>query len=101
VDAEYEVANWFAATHPGSAFANSLIAARPGPDRTRLTLFNERLTVRHATGEAERRVLRDTGEYRAALADLFGLALGEAEVGAILDALERKGARGASQPFFA
>ena len=101
VDAEYEIANWFAATHPTSAFANNLIAARPGPGRTRLTLFNERLVVRRATGEAERRVLRDAGEYRAALADLFGLTLSAAEVGTILDALERKGARGVPHPFFA
>jgi N-hydroxyarylamine O-acetyltransferase len=101
VDAEYEIANWFAATHPTSAFANNLIAARPGPDRTRLTLFNERLVVRRATGEAERRILRDAGEYRATLADLFGLTFSEAEVGAILDALDRKGTRGTSHPSFA
>ena len=101
VDAEYEVANWFAATHPGSAFANNLIVARPGPNRTRFTLFNERLMVRRHTGVAERRVLRDAGEYRTALADLFGLALAEAEVGVVLDVLERKGARGAWHPFFA
>lgn len=101
VDAEYEIANWFTATHPESAFANNLIAARPGPDGTRLTLFNDRLTVRHAIGAADRRFLRDAGEYRAALADLFGLELSEAEVNAILDAIDRKGTRGESHPFFA
>ncbi|MBV8614188.1 MAG: arylamine N-acetyltransferase, partial [Acetobacteraceae bacterium] len=101
VDAEYEIGNWFTATHPHSAFANNLIAARPGPNRTRLTLFNERLTVRNVTGEAERRVLRDAKECRTALADLFGLALSEAEVGAILSAVDRKGTRGPSHPFFA
>jgi N-hydroxyarylamine O-acetyltransferase len=101
VDMEYEIGNWFTATHPDSAFANNLIAARPGPGRTRLTLFNERLTVRHPTGEAERRALQDAGEYRAVLADLFGLALSEAEIGAILDAVDRKGTRGPSHPFFA
>jgi len=101
VDAEYEIANWFTATHPASAFANNLIAARPGPGRTRLTLFNERLTVRHATGEAERRSLQEAGEYRAVLADVFGLVLTEVEVAAILDAIDRKGTRGGSHPFFA
>ena len=73
IDAEYEIANWFTATHPASAFANNLIAARPGLNGTRLTLFNDRLAVRHAKGEVERRFLRDAGEYRAALADVFGL----------------------------
>jgi N-hydroxyarylamine O-acetyltransferase len=101
VDAEYAIANWFTATHPDSAFANNLIAARPGPERTRLTLFNERLTVRHSTGKAERRILRDASEYRAALADFFGLALSEAEIGGILDAVDRKAAGGPSHPFFA
>jgi N-hydroxyarylamine O-acetyltransferase len=100
-DAEYEIANWFAATHPASAFANNLIIARPGPGRTRLTLFNDRLTVRHPTGEAERRFLQSVGEYRAALADVFGLVLSEVEVAAILHAIDRKGLRGASHPFFA
>jgi N-hydroxyarylamine O-acetyltransferase len=101
VDAEYEIANWFTATHPASAFANNLIVARPGPDRTRLTLFNDRLTVRHAAGEAEQRFLQDAGEYRAALADIFGLVLSKVEVAAILDAIDRKGSRGGSHPFFA
>jgi N-hydroxyarylamine O-acetyltransferase len=100
VDAEYEIANWFAGTHPTSAFANNMIAVRPGPDRTRLTLFNDRLTVRRATGEAERRVLGGAAEYRAALADVFGLALSDAEVDGILDAIARKGAR-VPHPFFA
>jgi hypothetical protein len=45
VDAEYETGNWFTVTHPGSAFANNLIAARPGPGWMRLT-------VRPTTGEA-------------------------------------------------
>lgn len=101
VDAEYEIANWFTATHPSSAFAANLIAARPGPDGTRLTLFNDRLTIRHATGAVDRRFLQDAGEYRAVLADVFGLALSEVEVAAILDAIERRGTRGGFHPFFA
>jgi N-hydroxyarylamine O-acetyltransferase len=100
VDAEYEIGNWFTATHPDSTFANNLIVARPGPDRTRLTLFNERLTVRHATGEAERRILRKVDEYCTVLRDRFGLALSDVEIGAILRAVERKGTRGPSHPSF-
>jgi N-hydroxyarylamine O-acetyltransferase len=100
VDAEYEIANWFAGTHPTSAFANNMIAARPGPGRSRLTLFNERLTIRRVSGEAERRDLRSAAEYRAALADVFGLVLADAEVRGILEAIERKGAR-TPHPFFA
>src|SRR5258708_1181647 len=43
VDAEYEICNWFTASHPDSPYRSNLIAARPGPDRTRITLFNARL----------------------------------------------------------
>lgn len=101
VDAEYEVVNWFAATHPSSAFANNLIAVRPGPGRTRLTLFNDQLAVRHATGQAERQVLHSAGEVRDALADLFGLQVPLPEMNEILDAVARKGTRGPLHPFFA
>jgi N-hydroxyarylamine O-acetyltransferase len=100
VDAEYEIGNWFAATHPTSAFANNLMVARPGPARTRLTLFNNRLSIRHATGEAERQVLRD-GEFREVLADLFGLVLSSSEVEEVLNAVARKKIEGPPHPFFA
>jgi len=101
VDAEYEIGNWFTATHPGSPFASNLIAARPGPDRTRLTLFNERLAIRRADGGAEKRTLDDARELRDALADLFGLVLPAAEIDAMLDAVARKGTRGPTHPSFA
>jgi N-hydroxyarylamine O-acetyltransferase len=39
-DAEYEICNWFTATHPDSPYRSNLIAARPGPNKTRATLFN-------------------------------------------------------------
>jgi hypothetical protein len=63
-DAEYEIANRYTATHPANAFANNLIAARPGLDGTRLTLFHGRLTNRRPTGAADRRCLQNTGDYR-------------------------------------
>jgi N-hydroxyarylamine O-acetyltransferase len=59
VDAEYEICNWFTASHPQSPYLNNLIAARPGPDRTRLTLFNSRFNIRYPSGEADRRTLNN------------------------------------------
>lgn len=100
LDADYEVANWFTATHPDSVLANNFVVTRPGPDRTRLTLVNERLTIRRATGETDRRQLSGAGEIRAALADLFGLMLSEPEISAVLQAMERKGRPGTAHPFF-
>jgi N-hydroxyarylamine O-acetyltransferase len=101
VDAEYEIANWFAASHPDSPYRSNMIAARPGPNRTRITLFNARLNVRHANGEVERRTLDGAADYRTALADLFGLSLPETDLAAALATVESKGTRGAPHPFFA
>lgn len=101
VDAEYEICNWFTASHPGSPHRSNLIAARPGPGRTRITLFNARLNVRHATGEVERRTLNDKAEYRDVLAETFGLALSDADLAAALKTVAQRRARGAPHPFFA
>ena len=101
MDAEYEICNWFTASHPDSPYRSNLIAARPGPNRTRITLFNARLNVRHATGEVERRTLGGKSEYRDVLADTFGLKLSDADLAAALETVARKGTRGAPHPFFA
>src|SRR5277367_1514057 len=61
-DADYEVANWFAATHPNSMFVNNLIAARPGPGGIRNTFLNGRVSVRRRDGQVERRMLSDDAE---------------------------------------
>ena len=101
VDAEYEICNWFTASHPESPYRANLIAARPGPNRTRITLFNARLNVRHANGEVERRILADKAEYREVLAGTFGLDLPDADLATALETIARKGAQGAPHPFFA
>lgn len=101
VDAEYEICNWFTASHPDSPYRANLIAARPGPNRTRLTLFNARLNTRHADGKVERRILDGAAEYREVLANTFGLTLSDAELATALDTVAKKGAQGAPHPFFA
>jgi N-hydroxyarylamine O-acetyltransferase len=101
VDAEYEICNWFTASHPESPYRANLIATRPGPNRTRITLFNARLNVRHANGEVERRGLESVSDYRDVLAGTFGLALSDAELATALDTVTKRGAQGAPHPFFA
>lgn len=101
VDVEYEICNWFAGTHPESPYLNNIIAARPGPNRTRLTLFNARFTVRHATGAAERRMLEGEADYRNVLRDEFGLDLSDVDLKTALANAELRGTRGAPHPFFA
>lgn len=75
LDADYEVANWFTATHPDSIFTNNLIAARPGNGGRRHTLLNGWMSVRLADGRAERRMLESDADFDAALNLTFGLVL--------------------------
>jgi N-hydroxyarylamine O-acetyltransferase len=100
-DGEYEITNWYTGTHPDAPYQGNIIAARPGPDRTRITMFNRRVTVRHATGEADRRHLQDEAEFRIVLRDEFGLNMTDEEIRTCIDVMERKGEKGAPHPFFA
>jgi len=72
-----------------------------GPNKTRLTLFNTRFNVRHASGEVERRILQDEADYRRVLREDFGITLSDAELRAALAHVERRGTRGPPHPFFA
>lgn len=100
-DAEYEICNWFTGTHPQSPYLNNMIAALPGPKGTRLTLFNARFNVRHASGAVERRTLESKEDYRSVLRNQFGIVLSEDDLETALTNVERRGTRGAPHPFFA
>jgi N-hydroxyarylamine O-acetyltransferase len=101
VDAEYEICNWFTASHPQSPYLNNLIAARPGPDRTRLTLFNARFNVRYPSGDVDRRTLGSREEFCEVLTNDFGIRLSESELQKALANMELRGTHGAPHPFFA
>ena len=64
-------------------------------------MFNSRLTVRHATGKSERRLLKDEAEFRSVLREEFGLNMSDDEVRTCMLVMERKGQKGAPHPFFA
>jgi N-hydroxyarylamine O-acetyltransferase len=98
---DFEVANWFTATHPASPFVSNLIVARPGPQGTHNTLFNGKVTVRRPGNRAERSRLDKEGDFRAVLGGTFGLTLSDADLTEALEAMDRKGTRGATHPFFA
>lgn len=85
---DYEMANWFTATHPAGLFTNNLLAARPEPDR-RYTLFNRDFTIRHRDGRVERRTLADAGDLAEVLTHCFRVALpaGDADVRAAWERL--------------
>src|SRR4030095_8708345 len=88
-DGEYEIVNWYTGTHPDAPYRSNIIAARPGPNRTRITMFNARVTVSHVTGEAERRRLSDEAEFRSVLRDEFGLRMTDEEIRICIDVMER------------
>lgn len=71
LDGDYEVPNWFTATHPGSHFRRDLMVARVTP-QARYTLLHGRLTVRTPEGRMERRIL-DADQIEQALSETFGL----------------------------
>ena len=97
---DYEVANWYTATHPASPFVSNMIVARPGPDGARQTFLNGRVSVRRPSGQVERRMLEDTAAHEAVLPAMFGLALTPADLTAALAALSDKGTFGGTHPAF-
>ena len=99
VDVDYDVANWFCATHPASLFVSNMIAARPGPAGTRHTFFNGRLNVRLRDGSVERTDLASE-DVAAALENSFGLVLSAEDLRSALDVVERLGRRGKTHPIF-
>ncbi len=100
-DGEYEITNWYTGTHPDAPYQSNIIAALPGPDRTRITMFNSRVTVRHADGESERRLIQDESEFLTVLRGQFKLNMSDEEIRTCVDVMRRKGQQGAPHPFFA
>ena len=100
-DAEYEVANWYTATHPDAPYLSNMIAARPLPDGSRLTMFNGRVTLRAQNGESHRRKLETPDAFAVVLREEFALAVSDADLHEMLSVVEQRGTRGAPHPFFA
>ncbi|WP_148253466.1 arylamine N-acetyltransferase family protein [Aidingimonas lacisalsi] len=71
LDVDYELLNWFTATHPSSHFRYHLNVARTTSD-ARYTLADRRFTIRPPGGEVERHLL-DSDGIAHVLRDTFGL----------------------------
>jgi len=69
---DYEVYNWFTATHPASIFVNNLVAARVRGDH-RVTVRNREHGVRRADGSDETARLESPTELHRVLTEDFGL----------------------------
>ncbi len=90
---DYEVGNWYVATHPESLFVSTLLAARPVPGK-RYALRNRDLAIHHLGGETEKRTLTNGSELRETLETLFNLRVPQgAEVDALLSRIAQQGAK--------
>jgi N-hydroxyarylamine O-acetyltransferase len=96
---DYEVGNWFTSTRPGGMFVSNLVVARPA-NGCRMTLFNGRFVARFMDGNVERRELRGADDYGRTLAEAFGIALGDADLALLAEAVEQR-TSGEAHPFFA
>jgi N-hydroxyarylamine O-acetyltransferase len=71
--ADFEMANWFTATHPRTRFVRNLVAARVS-GASRINLLNTSLSIRGPLG-IERHDLIGPGELGEVLENLIGIAL--------------------------
>jgi N-hydroxyarylamine O-acetyltransferase len=89
---DYEMGNWFVATHPKAMLGQNLLVAR-SVKGGRLTLFNDKLSLRKpAFAPPEEQAIGTRGEFADVLADEFGLLVDEADLDAVMAALERRAA---------
>lgn len=100
-DGEFEITNWYTGTHPETPYQGNIIAARPGPNRTRITMYNARVTIRDAEGRADKRWLANDSEYRDVLRGEFGLNISDQEIGQCVAIMRARGTGDAPHPFFA
>jgi N-hydroxyarylamine O-acetyltransferase len=75
-DIDYEVGNWYVATHPDSPFIGQLVAARVGSG-VRRTLHNGDYAIHHLDAASERRHLNDPDAVIELLRTAFGLSVPE------------------------
>ncbi|MEV5345356.1 arylamine N-acetyltransferase family protein [Streptomyces achromogenes] len=72
---DFEVFNWFVATHPRSPFTRRPYLQRPLPDGRHLCLDGALLTETATDGTATERVLTEETEARQVVEDRFGIAV--------------------------
>jgi N-hydroxyarylamine O-acetyltransferase len=87
---DYEMGNWFVATHPKAMLRQNLLVAR-SVQGGRLTLFNNKLSLRKpALASPDEQTLLTRAEFADVLADGFGLQIDEADLDAVMAAVERR-----------
>ena len=87
---DFEMANWFIATHPNAFLRHNLLVARSEP-RGRVALFNDRLTLRKSGAVApEEQAVTTRAEFADVFRDVFGLEIDAGDLEAVLAVLDRR-----------
>ena len=100
-DGEYEITNWYTATHPETPYQGNIIVAKLGPDRSRITMYNRRVTVRDGDGQAKKRRLATDSEFQDVLRVEFGLNMSDEDINRCVAVMKAKGTGDAPHPLFA
>ena len=100
-DGEYEIVNWYTGTHPDTPYQGNIIVAKPASNRTRITMYNARVTVRDAEGRADKRWLEKDSDFHDVLRGEFGLNLSDQQIDQCVAVMKTKGTGDAPHPFFA
>ena len=72
LQSDYELANWFFASHPMSPFTQVVVVQKMAPEG-RLTLVNRRFTTGAREGPLKERTIADAGDFADVLTRVFGL----------------------------
>lgn len=99
-DGEYEITNWYTATHPETPYQGNIIVAKPGPNRSRVTMYNSRVTVRDADGQADKRWLKSDSEFHDVLRREFGLNMSDHDIDLCIAVMKERGTGDSPHPFF-
>jgi len=86
---DYEMANWFVATNPKAMLRHNLLVARSVLGG-RLTLFNNKLSLRKSTAQPEETTLGTRAEFADTLADAFGLQIDAGDLDAVMAVIDDK-----------
>lgn len=86
---DFEIGNWFVATHPKATLRQNLVVARAA-DGGRLTLVNDRLSLRKPqTGAPDERTVNSRAELADVLADGFGIEIDDHDLDLVMAVLDR------------
>ncbi len=100
-DGEYEITNWYTATHPDTPYQGNIIVAKPGPEQDPDDHVQRASDNPRRGRRAEKRWLATKSEFGDVLRGEFGLNMTDQEIDECIATMKAKGTGDAPHPFFA